>query len=148
MNEGMIEQIGTPDDLYRRPASKFVAGFVGSPPINTFEGTVADGLVDFGEARLKIAGDASGSVVVGLRPEHLYFADSGIPATIVQLEPMGREILYVCETPLGLVRILEAAATASHSIGTNTHFVFDMENSLAFDSASEKLIENVLFSVQ
>ena len=42
MCDGNIEQIGTPDDLYRRPASKFVAGFVGSPPINVFEGAVAE----------------------------------------------------------------------------------------------------------
>ena len=100
-------------------------------------------MVEFGSARLEILGDSGDSVAVGLRPEHLYFADSGIPATIVQLEPMGREILYVCETPLGLVRVLETAASASHSIGTKTHFGFDKENTLVFDSASEKLLEDV-----
>ncbi|MDE0304329.1 MAG: ABC transporter ATP-binding protein [Albidovulum sp.] len=147
MCDGKIEQIGTPEDLYRRPASKFVAGFVGSPPINLFEGTVANGIVEFGDARLEITGDAGSSVAVGLRPEHLYFADSGIPATIVQHEPMGREILYVCETPLGLVRILETAAAASQSIGTSTHFRFETENTLAFDASSEKLIPRVRIRV-
>ena len=146
MHAGKIEQIGTPDDLYKRPATRFVAEFVGSPPINTFQGAAADGVVELGGARLAIGGGANGPVYVGLRPEHLFFADGGIPAKIVQHEPMGREILYVCDTPLGMVRILEAAATASQSIGSETHFGFDSAHSLVFESASENLIGNARVS--
>ena len=143
MRDGEIEQIGTPDDLYLRPASDFVAGFVGSPPINIFEGIVIDGNIALGDANLKIVGDAGGSVTVGLRPEHLIFSDSGVPATIIQREPMGREVLYVCDTPLGLMRILESAASAGHGIGSRTHFGFETENTLVFDSKSGKLNEDV-----
>ncbi len=144
MCDGEIEQIGAPDDLYRRPASKFVAGFIGSPPINMFEGGTADGKFSVGSTTLGITGDASPSVAIGMRPEHLSFGDRGIPGEIVQLEPMGREILYVCQTPLGLVRVLEAGAMASHRTGTQTHIKFDAENTLVFDSKTERLIPNAL----
>ena len=143
MCNGRIEQIGPPDDLYRRPASTFVARFVGSPPINMFEGEISDGKVAVGSTELPVEGSASQSVAVGIRPEHLFFGDQGIPSEIVQLEPMGREILYVCQTPLGFVRVLEAGATASHRIGTRMHCRFDAANTLVFDSKSERLLPNV-----
>src|SRR5437763_5200637 len=71
MNGGRVEQEGTAKDLYERPQTLFVASFVGSPPINLFDGHVADGAVKVREATLNLAGAASGDVVLGLRPESL-----------------------------------------------------------------------------
>src|SRR5437763_7726725 len=71
MNGGRVEQEGTAKDLYERPQTLFVASFVGSPPINLFDGHVADGEIKVREATLKLAGGASGDVVLGLRPESL-----------------------------------------------------------------------------
>jgi sn-glycerol 3-phosphate transport system ATP-binding protein len=75
MNGGMIEQVGAPAAVYRRPATRFVATFIGSPPMNILEGTVeGPGLVAVGEALLPAADmradlKAGTPVAVGIRPE-------------------------------------------------------------------------------
>src|ERR687893_2483617 len=75
MNDGVIEQIGTPGDVYRRPATRFVATFIGSPPMNILNGLVeAPGLVSVGGSLLPVADmrealKADMPVEVGIRPE-------------------------------------------------------------------------------
>jgi inositol-phosphate transport system ATP-binding protein len=140
MRAGRIEQVGTPNDLYRRPSSLFVAGFIGSPPINLIGGRAADGRFAAGSATLPLEG-ASGEVTLGLRPEHLSFRSSGLAGRIAQLEPMGREVLYVVETGLGHVRVLEQGSAAAHKIGEEVRIGFAAENSRVFDSAGGKLLE-------
>lgn len=82
MHGGIAQQIGTPDELYQRPANLFVAGFVGSPAMNFFPGTLTETGVrlSIGELPLDAATRASigkhpapagGAVVIGVRPEHL-----------------------------------------------------------------------------
>ena len=137
MRAGRIEQIGTPDDLYLRPASLFVASFIGSPPINLIGGDAGQN----GGAKLYVEG-ASGPVSVGLRPEHLYFADTGISGRILQIEPMGREILYVVETGSGIIRVLEQGSASAHAAGEAVHIGFAPSASLVFDQASGKRVPN------
>src|SRR5438105_4660813 len=103
MNAGRVEQEGTAKDLYERPQTLFVASFVGSPPINLFDGHIADGEIKVREATLKLAGGASGDVVLGLRPESLHVNATGTPATIMAVEPIGSEVLYSAEGTLGRV---------------------------------------------
>jgi multiple sugar transport system ATP-binding protein len=87
MHGGIAQQIGTPDELYERPANQFVAGFVGSPAMNFFPGTLtaAGARLPFGEVPLDAAtrdaigkhpAPAGGEVVIGVRPEHL--GDAGL----------------------------------------------------------------------
>src|SRR5919107_3418488 len=77
MNGGQVEQVGTPGDVYRRPQTRYVATFIGSPPMNILPGRVeGDGVVPIGNGRLLVAdmrpGLAAGATVdVGLRPEDL-----------------------------------------------------------------------------
>jgi inositol-phosphate transport system ATP-binding protein len=139
MRAGRIEQIGTPDDLYRRPQSLFIAGFIGSPPINMISGKARDGAVCVGSVAFPFEG-ASGAVTVGLRPEHLRFTGSGLSGRIAQMEPMGREILYVVETGVGYLRILEHGSSAAHAVGEPVRIGFSPDDSLVFDAASERLI--------
>jgi inositol-phosphate transport system ATP-binding protein len=140
MRAGLIEQIGTPDDLYLRPSSLFVAGFIGSPPINLIEGKSADGIVRTGSAAFAGSGVAEGPVTIGLRPEHLHVADAGLSGKIAQREPMGREILYVVETEVGYIRLLEQGSSARHTVGSAIRVGFSPSNSLVFDSATGKLL--------
>jgi inositol-phosphate transport system ATP-binding protein len=136
MNQGKIQQMGTPEDLYQRPASLFVAAFIGAPPINLFEGVAGDGRFAVKEVTLGLDGEASGAVTLGIRPEHFRFADSGLKGRIDQIEPMGREILYVIDTALGAVRLLEAATIARYTIGAEVEIAFEATDSLLFDSAT------------
>jgi inositol-phosphate transport system ATP-binding protein len=139
MRAGRIEQIGMPDDLYLRPSSLFVASFIGSPPINLIVGEARDGTVSANGAQFPITG-ASGALTIGLRPEHLRFGDNGFAGRIMQVEPMGREILYVVETAVGAIRVLEQGSSAAHSIGEPVKVGFEPENSLVFETADQKLV--------
>ena len=77
MNAGVMEQIGTPEEVYHRPASTFVAGFIGSPPMNLLKG--APGTPD--------------GRIMGVRPEHLELAPGGWEVTVETTEMLGAERL-------------------------------------------------------
>ena len=82
MNEGTLQQMGTPDDIYERPANRFVAEFVGSPPINILE-VSADTLSGPAAAMSAYLGNRFGAIgavgSVGIRPEALHISESGQP---------------------------------------------------------------------
>ncbi len=115
MNGGRIEQMGPPLDLYDRPASLFVAAFIGSPPMNFVEGAVAgaeglrldDGAVLALPARLP--GD--GRVTLGIRPEHLFLAETGWPLVVSVVEPTGSETQITGRMAGHAIRILVRGRT-------------------------------------
>ncbi|WP_299621876.1 ABC transporter ATP-binding protein [Pelagibius sp.] len=143
MSRGRVEQIGAPEDLYRRPNSLFVASFIGAPPINTLSGNATGNAVSLGDSVLALLGEARGVVTVGLRPEHLQFADQGLPGRIDGIEPMGREILYLVKTPLGDLRVLEAGSVPRRSAEQEVRLHFAPEDTLVFDGASEDRLPDV-----
>ncbi len=94
MNEGRIEQLGGPLELYDRPANLFVAQFIGSPAMNVFEGTFDNGEVQALGARWPVTGTTATQgqrVKYGIRPEHLQSGGAGIAAEVVVVEPMGAQ---------------------------------------------------------
>jgi multiple sugar transport system ATP-binding protein len=99
MNDGRIEQLGEPLELYDRPANLFVAQFIGSPAMNVFEGVIKNGSVHALNAQwpLPPAGKASEGQAVkyGIRPEHLEISASGIAAEVLVVEPMGAETEFL-----------------------------------------------------
>ena len=120
MRDGIVEQVGEPLELYDRPANRFVAGFIGSPAMNFFEGRIAvngeghtavngaghmavNGAASFvtkDGTVLPLAGappDSDGrAAVYGLRPEHLSIdPERGIPAQVAVVEPTGSETMVV-----------------------------------------------------
>ena len=109
MNNGRVEQIGTPEDVYDAPATVFVAGFVGASAMNLLPGRIGahleTGAVEFGQgARLalpleRFAAHAGREVTVGLRPEHLLWSE-GPDASVLEgvarvVEPLGSDTLVV-----------------------------------------------------
>ena len=97
MNAGHIEQVGTPLELYDRPANRFVAQFIGSPAMNLIPGRIeGTELVAVDGTRIPIGSHfASGEVLLGLRSEYLRLDPAGLPARIVSIEPTGAETLVV-----------------------------------------------------
>jgi multiple sugar transport system ATP-binding protein len=102
LNKGELQQIGTPDDVYDRPANVFVAEFIGSPPMNLLEATRdGDSVVAAGGWRIpwpngKHAGAASpndGELTVGLRPEGIEIVSDGQQAEVIAVEPFGSEVI-------------------------------------------------------
>jgi len=104
MNGGQVEQIGLPADVYRKPASKFVATFIGSPPMNILPGTIdGPGIVALGETILEARDlredlPAQSAVEVGLRPEDVEIASEGeagsLPFDVEFVEELGATQLF------------------------------------------------------
>ena len=98
MNEGRIEQLGEPLELYDRPANLFVAQFIGSPAMNVLEGEFRNGAVEALGSRWPVSGARASEgqrVKYGIRPEHIDFGNSDIPAEVVVVEPMGAETEFL-----------------------------------------------------
>ena len=107
LRDGVIEQAGSPLDLYNRPANRFVAGFIGSPKMNFLEGAVVPRTTDGMDVRLqggetvKLTAVPSSRipdgapVCVGIRPEHIELADQGLPMKVALTEQLGgNTVLY------------------------------------------------------
>jgi ABC-type sugar transport system ATPase subunit len=97
MSDGRLQQVGTPREVYEQPANLFVAGFIGTPAMNTAVGTLGEGHVLVGTSPVAVgpvaAADAA-TVVVGVRPEHLHLsADGAVRGTVHQVEWLGHEAL-------------------------------------------------------
>ncbi len=89
MSDGRLEQIGTPMQLYRSPASRFVAEFIGAPPMNVYPLTSPGG-----EALAALAGGAPhGATLAGIRPESLHIAREGPSGEVMLVEALGAESL-------------------------------------------------------
>ncbi|MFT7596006.1 MAG: multiple sugar transport system ATP-binding protein [Paracoccaceae bacterium] len=102
MQGGHIEQVGSPLELYDTPANIFVAGFIGSPSMNFFDGVVSDAgnAVDIGglmfEVGVREGLSAGQRVVFGIRPEHLHLGKGGFAVTVAVVEPTGSETHVIC----------------------------------------------------
>ncbi|SBS70366.1 glycerol-3-phosphate transporter subunit; ATP-binding component of ABC superfamily [uncultured Mycobacterium sp.] len=97
MAAGEIQQIGTPDEIYNRPANTFVAAFMGSPPMNLVAAGVRSGVLHVGDTAVTAVSTSDGSVTVGVRPEHLqlhtHYAEGLLPARVDFVEPLGSHVL-------------------------------------------------------
>src|SRR6201996_4732695 len=109
MSGGKVEQFGTPEDIYARPATRFVAEFIGSPAMNMIPavragaGVAAKG-VDLPltvAQRDALQKNAAGQLTYGLRPEAVQFAADGVPGTLRFTEPTGPETYATVETAGG-----------------------------------------------
>jgi multiple sugar transport system ATP-binding protein len=146
MNAGMIQQIGTPIQLYEQPANLFVAGFIGSPAMNLIHGTIADGVFSTPNGALRITLPAralSGQVVLGIRPEDIYNADgpyvppstAGISARVDVVEPMGSE-MYLYATVADLEIVSRLAPQTPPQPESIIRLAFDLTRVYFFDTAS------------
>jgi multiple sugar transport system ATP-binding protein len=121
LREGIVEQVGTPIELYARPRNQFVAGFLGTPQMNFLKGQVRaispEGMaitLNAGRSEIQAAAEGRGSstgatVTIGIRPEHLILSDkAGITGNVVATEMLGSETIVFVQ--------LEAGETVTASI--------------------------------
>ena len=95
INNGVIEQLGTPIEIYNNPKSLFVAGFIGSPQMNFIDGELKNNKLSAEDFEIKdVKSDYNGNVVLGVRPEHLSQSDNGLINLNVDLvEQLGSDNL-------------------------------------------------------
>ena len=140
MNAGRAEQIGTPAEVYSKPATTFVAGFIGSPPMNLWRGTVtSDGaqfeLGDGVSMRLPIARPALAmrDCICGVRPEHLTLGKHGISMEVELVEALGADLLVHARAG-GQGLVLRAPASTAIAAGQRVTAGFGAESVHWFDA--------------
>jgi multiple sugar transport system ATP-binding protein len=98
LKDGVLQQVGTPRDLYEHPENVFVAGFIGSPAMNLFDADIVDGGLKFGTGVAKVDRDVTShtkakKVTIGVRPEDLTISDKGqgLPVEVDVVEELGAD---------------------------------------------------------
>lgn len=101
MRDGVVQQIGRPQQVYDDPVNLFVAKFLGTPPINVFDAAVRDGRLYIGDANLlPVPNVPDQAVIAAIRPEGFLLSDSGaLSCPLSRVEVMGRDISVVCTHP-------------------------------------------------
>ena len=143
MNDGRIEQLGRPLELYDRPANLFVAQFIGSPAMNVFEGSCRDDFIEALGAQWPVSGARAAPgqrVTYGIRPEHLDLAAAGIAAEVVVVEPMGAETELLVkvggQTGKGQMLTLTTHGRSSIGPGERAFLAPRVEHVHLFDAAT------------
>ena len=157
LRAGVVEQVGAPLELYDNPANTFVAGFIGSPRMNFFEGTVtghaqADGrsqcqvtLAGFNNAIVSLPLDGTlpavgTEVSVGVRPEHFVEGGSAtLPVSIDMLEHLGGETFVYARSASGVMVVMESKDGRSLRSGQPLDARFDASRALLFDKSGARI---------
>jgi multiple sugar transport system ATP-binding protein len=143
MDRGRIQQLGTPDDVYNNPANIFVAGFVGSPPMNLIKGRLENGSFIGPDTRVEAIGKGSNdNVVLGIRPEDIEIAPAArghLTSTLYSLEPTGDMTLAAAWAGEQLI-VAKGARDFRQELGTPIAFNFMKARTYLFDGGSGKRI--------
>ena len=147
MRDGVVQQLGTPDDIYSRPATRFVAEFIGSPAMNMVGSqAAANGLSSKGielvltpEQRQALQAADAAEVTYGLRPESLVFADDGLPGTLAMIEPTGPETYALVETAVGLLTA-RVPGKVTQRVGDRVFLRWSPTDAHLFDAKSERRV--------
>jgi multiple sugar transport system ATP-binding protein len=142
MAEGRIRQLGTPKEVFQRPADTFVANFIGSTPMNLLTGTVRDGQVEVAGTRLAAqVGLADGApVVAGIRPEYLRPSADGITGVVSIVENLGVTSLVTLECPGEVLVGLTVPEHEEPAVGTTMTAAPDPGRLLVYDGETNQLV--------
>jgi multiple sugar transport system ATP-binding protein len=140
MKLGVVQQIGRPQDIYDSPVNLFVAKFLGTPPINVFDGQVKGGKLYIGEsAVLDVPGIDDRAVTVGIRPEGFVLDENGpLTCEMKNVEIMGRDVSIVSKHAAAVSPVVRSiinadnkiamdCATVSYSLKPHKVFIFNKE---------------------
>lgn len=155
LNRGMVEQVGSPLDLYHHPANLFVAGFIGSPKMNFFSARVTG----HPDSQLMLALDGGEQVLVpapptppaigteltlGVRPEHLQLADQGALSGLVDVvEHLGVETLVYVRTAAGSTIVARADDLSRVRTGETVNLALRPGRASLFDASGAAVFHAV-----
>ncbi len=154
MKDGLLQQVGTPQELYGHPANLFVAGFIGSPAMNFVGVTAVGEQLMMGKAKLNLAGEpakaaanrpAGSSLTIGFRPEHLQLANGTgdqvvrFPATVDVVEYLGNEeLIHARAEGNDIVALLPSDRKVK--AGDKVELAVPLDRLYVFDPESEKAL--------
>jgi sn-glycerol 3-phosphate transport system ATP-binding protein len=143
MNNGVAEQIGEPLEVYNDPRTTFVAGFIGSPPMNFVSGELRGGKAIVNQGGDRSAGPGENAVTIGLRPEHLAIVAKGaglFDGTVGFTEALGAETLIHMKTVAGEdVIVRTEAGSIAPETGETVGVSVDANNLFAFDQTGKRV---------
>ncbi len=149
MKSGVVQQIGKPQDVYDDPINLFVAKFLGTPPINVFEGRVAGGMLYIGDdAVLEMKDVSDQAVYVGIRPEGFVLDQNGpMCCQLSGVEVMGRDVSVVSKNPSCISEAVRSIISSENSVDTSSSDVrFALKRSKTF-IFSKETEERIYFDV-
>ena len=148
MKAGKLQPVGTPQEVSDFPANLFVAGFIGTPPMNFFSGTITNsGAIRVGEGTLPLPArlaslEVGRSVMAGVRPEHMSIAESGISLEVRTVEWLGHETLMGCVPSGGdfaTQRVMvRHEGSATQAVGDSITMSAAPEHLHVFDATTEE----------
>jgi len=153
MKDGLLQQVGTPEQLYLHPANLFVAGFIGSPAMNFVTVKTAGGEVMMGNAKLSLGGEPArvvaaqspgADLTIGFRPEHLALANGAsdafrFPAVVDVVEYLGNEeLIHARAEGNDIVALLPSDRKVK--AGDNVELAVPLDRLFVFDPESEKAL--------
>jgi multiple sugar transport system ATP-binding protein len=146
MNDGRIEQVGTPEEVYSQPVNEFVAGFVGDPATNFVSctpGADGEGMTIVPSAPIELSADVPAATrTIGIRPEDIYFAGDAsgaaapsdpVPFTVGVHEPQGHAVELTLERGDTEIRAWVRDPPTEAPAGQEVALVFDRERIHCFD---------------
>lgn len=147
MNHGVVEQFGVPQDIYDWPATRFVANFIGSPPMNFLE---FEGMIGVGADRIQLDGvkvvvprcvqGAKGSLALGVRPEHIHFSDrSEYRGHVTATEYLGTTQIVTLETANGEIKARISSAE-NVNVGETIGLEFDARTLTVFENEKSRAL--------
>jgi len=148
--EGRLQQVGAPQAVYERPANLFVAGFIGSPPMNTIPGTIAAGIggaaaVDTDAGKVPLSAgrtiERGDPVVAAIRPEHLHIGGPDLNATVLNVELLGHERHVICDVAGSRWTIRDAAHGYDVGVGTPITLGVDAAEVHVFNATTMERID-------
>ncbi|RLE68368.1 MAG: sugar ABC transporter ATP-binding protein, partial [Thermoprotei archaeon] len=150
MNKGRIQQVGTPDELYNKPASLFVAGFIGSPPMNLIDCTLTNSdTLDFGPFKLRLPPELASALqgrqefIFGVRPQDVKVSrrevQGGIQFRVYVSEPLGDRVVLTLVNGDVMIKALTDPDFKAE-MGERVWVSFDFRKVHIFDKRSENVV--------
>ena len=125
MRDGVVQQTGAPQEIYDNPKNLFVAKFLGTPPINVFNGEIKGGKLYIGnDAVLNVQGASDRKVIIGIRPEgFIPDANGPLVCKLSNVEVMGRDVSIVCNHAAQTSAVVRAIVDADYKINASAEQV-------------------------